>query len=315
MLIRFLPDLVTLSATFGLVLLFNSQSLGQSNLSSIADSSDHSIRKSRLVPLSIGGAVLYTGSLAGLYSLWYSDYEQTRFHFFNDNDQWLQMDKVGHAMTAYYLTEVCDRSLQWSGVDQKQSILIGSAISFSYLGVIEVFDGFSAGWGFSTGDFIANGVGIGLYASQELLWDEQRVKMRFNFIPTSFAAYRPDVLGSTIAEQSLKDYNGQAYWLSTNPHAWMNAGTWPKWLNLAVGYSATGMTGGSENVFPNLLPGEAVPDFERKRQFYLSLDLDLHGIEAKRNWFKAFRSVFGFVKIPAPAIGFDSSGRVIGGIR
>lgn len=271
--------------------------------------------RERLVPLSAAGAVLYAGSLTGLYVLWYADHEQTRFHFFNDNDQWLQMDKVGHAMTAYYLTEVSDRALMYSGVDRSTSLIVGSMVSFSYLGLIEVFDGFSAEWGFSVGDMAANVTGIALYTGQELLWRDQRVKLRYNFLPSPYSAYRPDVLGDGFLQQALKDYNGQAYWLSTNPHSWMDARQWPRWLNVAVGYSAAGMTGGSENLFPLLEPGAPVPDFNRRREFYLSVDLDLHGIEARRNWFKAFRSVFGFVKIPAPAIGFDSEGRLIGGIR
>jgi hypothetical protein len=273
------------------------------------------VRNERLIPLAITGGALYTGSLAGLYTLWYRDFDQQPFHFFNDNDQWLQMDKVGHAMTAYYMTKVSDDALTWSGVDRRKSLFISSAISFSYLGIIEVFDGFSAEWGFSMGDMVANCAGIGLYLGQEAAWGEQRLVMKYNFLPSAYAGYRPDALGATFYEQMLKDYNGQCYWLSTNPHQWINAKGWPKWLNLAIGYSAAGMTGGSENVFPLLEVGDAVPDFQRRRQVYLSLDVDLHQLPARRNWFKAVRTVFGFVKIPAPAIGIDTEGRFIGGIR
>jgi hypothetical protein len=48
-------------------------------------------------------AVLYTGAMVGLYSLWYKDVPSSSFHFFNDNNEWLQMDKMGHAMTSYYI--------------------------------------------------------------------------------------------------------------------------------------------------------------------------------------------------------------------
>ena len=278
-----------------------------------ADSS--SVVPQRLIPLSITGAVIYTGSLTGLHFLWYSDFEKQPFHFFNDNDQWLQMDKVGHAMSGYYITELSDRSLRYSGVKKNTALLTGSLVSFTYLSAIEVFDGFSAQWGFSTGDFFANTAGIALYTGQELIWNEQRLRMKFNHLPSPYPHYRPDLLGNSYAEQLLKDYNGQAYWLSTNPHNWGNAGNWPKWLNLAFGYSADGMTGGSVNEFPNLAAGAERPDFERTREFYLSLDLNLHAIEAKRNWFRAFRSLFGFIKLPAPAVGVNGQGRLIGGIR
>ena len=271
--------------------------------------------RERLVPLTIAGATLYGGSLTGLHLLWYSDYERTSFHFFNDGKQWMQMDKVGHAMTGYYITELSNRSLRYAGVKNKTALLAGSLVSFSYLSAIEVFDGFSAQWGFSPGDFTANTLGIGLYAAQELTWSEQRLRLKWNHLPTSYPSYRPDVLGTSYAEQLLKDYNGQCYWLSTNPHHWFNAGRWPRWLNVALGYSADGMTGGTTNSFPNLAPGETPPNFVRTRQYYLSLDLDLNAIEARRNWFKAFRTVFGFVKIPAPAIGINGQGQLVGGIR
>ena len=29
-------------------------------------------------------------------------YPKSKFHFINDNREWLQMDKFGHAMTSYY---------------------------------------------------------------------------------------------------------------------------------------------------------------------------------------------------------------------
>ena len=36
-----------------------------------------------------------------LNDLWYKDYPKSSFHWINDNSNWLQMDKVGHATTAY----------------------------------------------------------------------------------------------------------------------------------------------------------------------------------------------------------------------
>ena len=41
-------------------------------------------------------------------------------------------------------------------------------------------DGYSAEWGASSGDIIANALGTGLYISQELLWKEQRITPKFS---------------------------------------------------------------------------------------------------------------------------------------
>lgn len=262
----------------------------------------------RFYPMVATGGTIITGSLTGLYTLWYEDYEQSGFHTFNDNGAWLQMDKIGHTLSAYYIGEVSHTTLQWCGVKEKKAIWYGGLTGLGYLTVIEVFDGFSEEWGFSWGDMAANAAGSGLYIGQELLWEEQRIRMKYNFIPSPYAKYRPSTLGVGFLAQSLKDYNGQAYWLSTNPNSWVELDRWPKWLNLAFGYSADGMTGGDRNVFPLWEPGQSIPEFTRTRQYYLSLDLNLHGIPAKRNWFRAFRSVFGFIKVPAPALGINSKG-------
>jgi hypothetical protein len=78
------------------------------------------------------------------------------------------------------------------------------------------------------------------------MWKEQRITPKFSFHTTQYAQYRPNVLGSSLAEQMLKDYNGQTYWLSVNTPS-IKAQN-PKWLNLAIGYGANGMlTGNGEN--------------------------------------------------------------------
>jgi hypothetical protein len=46
----------------------------------------------------------------------------------------------------------------------------------------------------------------------------KRITPKFSFHTTQYAQYRPNVLGSSLAEQILKDYNGQTYWLSVNLH-------------------------------------------------------------------------------------------------
>lgn len=292
-----------------LFLFLQSNAIGQSESDSLG------VNKARLIPSVCAGAVLTFGSLYALNASWYSQYEQEGFHFFNDGNQWLQMDKVGHTTTSYFLGRFCGQTLRWSGLPRKKSALIGGGIGLAYLTAIEVMDGYSVGWGFSPGDMLANTLGTGFYVSQELLWEEQRILLKYNFLPSQYSKYRPDLLGVGFFPQALKDYNGQAYWLVTNPTDWNSSTRWPSWLSLALGYSADGLTGGSENQFPLLESGQKAPEFSRTRQVYLSVDIDLYQIEAKRNWFKAVRSVFGFVKIPAPAIGVDSQGKFLYGIR
>jgi hypothetical protein len=111
---------------------------------------------------------------------------------------------------------------------------------------------------------------------------------------------RPDVLGSSLSEELLKDYNGQAYWLSFNTHSFLQEQSrFPKWLNFAVGYGADGMTYGSVS---DQRQADNLPQFERERQLYFSLDIDLSKIETNSKALNTIFEVFGFLKIPAPAI-------------
>jgi hypothetical protein len=73
----------------------------------------------------------------------------------------------------------------------------------------------------------------------------------------------------------------------------------PSWLNLAFGYSADGMTGGSQNYLYNN-DGNSIPEFERQRQFFLSLDIDLSRIKTKSRFVNTLFGAFGFIKIPMP---------------
>jgi hypothetical protein len=246
----------------------------------------------------ISEAVLASGTLIGLNQLWYADYSKSDFHFINDNSEWLQMDKVGHSFSSYHLGRFGAEMLQWSGAGQKNQLIYGAGLGFAFLTAVEVFDGFSAEWGASSGDIIANASGTALYVSQELIWKEQRITPKFSFHTTQYASQRPAVLGSSFTEQILKDYNGQTYWLSVNLYSFSKGSKIPKWLNLALGYGGDGMiTGNKENYAQNLASNP-----QRSRQYYLSLDVDLTKIDTKSHFLKTIFSVLNTVKIPAPTI-------------
>jgi uncharacterized protein YfiM (DUF2279 family) len=246
-------------------------------------------------------SILASAALVGLNQLWYADYPRSNFHFINDNAEWLQMDKIGHFYSSYQLGRMGSEMLQWSGASKKKQLLYGAGLGFAFLTAVEVLDGYSSEWGASPGDVIANASGTALYVSQELLWNEQRIIPKFSFHTTQFAQYRPNVLGSNLTEQILKDYNGQTYWLSVNLYSFSKGSKIPKWLNLAMGYGAEGMVSGNRENSNILL----LPKTERFRQFYLSFDVDLTKIETKSHFLKTFFSVFNTLKIPAPTIEYS----------
>ena len=142
-----------------------------------------------------------TLSLVGLNQLWYADYERSKFHTLNDNDDWMQMDKLGHAFASYQIGTLGANLLNWSGVSEKDQLIYGATLGFGFLTVVEVFDGFSEEWGFSWGDMIANAAGTGLYVGQELLWKDQRIKLKYSFHQTQYAAQRPEKLGESFLQE------------------------------------------------------------------------------------------------------------------
>jgi hypothetical protein len=269
-----------------------------------------SINWKRLTPVIITGATLYVGSMTALYKTWYTNYPQSNFHFFNDNDEYLQMDKMGHFTTTYYISKLGYNSLRWSGLSENQSVLYGGGIGIMYLTVVEILDGFSAEWGFSPGDMTANTLGASLFVGEQLLWKEQRIQMKWSFHQTQYAQYRPDLLGKNLGEQWLKDYNGQTYWFSANIKSFLKKESkFPVWLNLAVGYGAEGMTGASYNSL--MYNGKIIPLYNRYRQFYLSGDIDISRIKTRSKTLHLLLNALSFIKIPFPALEF-SQGKIIG---
>lgn len=279
------------------------------------DTTSTPINKKRIACIVGAEATLYAGSLIGLNELWYKNYPRSSFHFFDDNQEWLQMDKAGHFTTAYYIGRIGIGFFKWGGMPRKKAIWYGGMLGSVYQSTIEIMDGYSKEWGFSIGDFAANTAGSAFVIAQALAWDEQRIVLKYGFQNSACAVYRPDLLGSSLQERLLKDYNGQTYWLSVNPSSFMHAETrFPKWLNIAIGYGADGMLGGYSN--PSITDKNGVElNFERYRQFYLSLDVDLTRIKTKSVFLKTVFAAVGFIKIPAPALEFNKhgiSGRWIG---
>jgi hypothetical protein len=260
--------------------------------------------------LLVGGiqTVLVGGTLTGLHLLWYKQYSSGAFHTFNDDAEWCQMDKTGHFMSAYTIANIANRSWAISNLNYRKAAWISGLTSFGYLSTIEIMDGFSSGWGFSTSDMIANTAGCALFVSQQLFFKKQIVLPKFGFAPSPYAQMRPELLGTNFTEQLLKDYNGQTYWLSVNVASFLENDTrFPQWLNIAVGYGANGMTGGHSNPVMYNSAGNTIT-IERYRQLYFSLDIDLRKIPTRSPVLRFVLDTLNFIKIPAPAIEINKYG-------
>jgi uncharacterized protein YfiM (DUF2279 family) len=269
-----------------------------------------SVSIARVKGVAVTGLGGYTISMAALYSVWYKPYSSGEFHTFNDNGQWEGMDKLGHVTTAYYVSRIGREALWWTGMNNTKSTLYGAGYALLFQTTVEIFDGFSDGWGFSWGDMAANSIGTGFYVAQQLLVKDQPFTLKFSYSPSEYPQYRKDILGESWNEQALKDYNGQTYWLSANIYAFLpRESKFPKWINVAGGYGADGMLGGYSN--PDMVNGQPIPHFDRYRQFYLSLDVDFTRIPTRSKFVKTLFIALSFVKIPFPTIEFNTKGETI----
>ncbi|MCB9246179.1 MAG: DUF2279 domain-containing protein [Flavobacteriales bacterium] len=256
--------------------------------------------------LAWANGITYTAGISGLYFLWYADYPMEGFHFFNDNAEWAQMDKVGHAASCYMEGLAGIEMMRWAGFNDRKAIWLGGSYGLLWQGAVEVLDGFSSGWGFSTGDMAANLLGTGLVIGQELSWQEQRIQVKYSFTQSKYAAYRPNVLGEGFIQQALKDYNGQTYWCSFNLSTFSPKSKIPDWLNVAIGYGIDGYVGARTNDLGPDYP-EHILQYTRSRQFYLSPDIDLRKLHVERTWVKVALHVLNSIKFPAPALEYRTA--------
>lgn len=251
-----------------------------------------SLNKKRLIGSSVAIGTTYIGSIISLQQVWYKESFQKDFHLFNDGKNWLQMDKAGHVFTGYHLAAILSGNFRWNGIETKKSNLIGSSIGLSYLTSLELMDGFSKDWGFSWWDMASNIGGATLFVGQEYAFSKQIFIPKFSFHTTKYAPIRSEVLGSNFPEQLLKDYNGQTYWLSFSPGN-LGLKSVPKWLCLSFGYSADEKLVGNAEVYQN---------YNSKREFLFSLDIDLNELNIKNEFWKKVLKQVNLIKIPFPAL-------------
>lgn len=269
------------------------------------DTVSATVKKQRIVGLSAGFAAGYSSSLVLLHKAWYSQNSRSSFHFHNDLSHWKQVDKAGHFWTAFQQSRAGVDALRWAGVNEKKSIWIGGMLGIVLQTPIEIFDGYSPGYGASWSDFTANTLGSAALIAQQLHWGEIRIMPKFSFRRTAYAPHRPEMFGASLAEQILKDYNGQTYWLSVDISSFLpNESRYPKWLNLAAGYGAGEMIYGSP-------AHNHVQGYNAYRQFFLSPDINLLNLPVKSKLLKKVLYILSIYRIPMPALEFNSRNQLI----
>jgi len=266
---------------------------------SFVDNYPDTLDKKRLYTVIGTEALSYSAGISFLSFIWYRDHQRVPFHYYNDLKGYLQMDKAGHAFGAYRESFSAYYALRWAGVDKKKSLIYGGSLGLIFQTPIEIFDGLYEGWGFSWTDMAANTLGSVLFITQEALFDEQVVLMKFSYSPSIYPKYH-SILGEAHWERFFLDYNGHTYWLSGGIKRITGINSIPPWLNFAIGYSGNGMIYEFEN--PLYYQGQPFPYLERYRQFLFSFDINFSKIPTKSKFLKKTFRAINLLKVPFPAL-------------
>lgn len=263
-----------------------------------------SLNNKRILGVSGALGVSATGGMIGLWNLWYKNGESGQWKFVDDSKNWLHMDKVGHAYTAYKLNQTCSDLYNWSGVSELKSRWIGFGYAMGFQTTLELFDGFSSDWGFSWSDMGFNALGSGFYVGQQFLWNEERIIPKFSSTPSKYAELRPEVLGTSFAESVLKDYNGQTYWLSFSPGTF-GENSFPSWLCFSFGYSVDQKIQGDIETYTDISSGIS---YHSTRELTFSMDIDFSRIPVRKPWLRVLLKQLNYIKVPFPALVINNSG-------
>lgn len=264
------------------------------------------LNRKKLRAAIITQASFYVAGTAYLYNVWYHDSERVPFHYYKDGKGYNQIDKFGHAYGSYVYSSISYHWFRSAGLSKTKSLIFGGTMGLVMQTPIEIFDGIYEGWGFSWSDMAGNAAGSALLISQEILFDRQLFQYKFSYSYSDYAKQANGYLGENYIDGLFYDYNGHTYWLSTGINNFVLKEKLPDWLNLAIGYSAGGMFGEFENI--SHFRGETIPEKQRYRQFLLAPDIDWTKLKTKSKFLKGLFFAMNFVKLPAPALEYNSKG-------
>ncbi len=289
-----------------------------SRADSLSDSSFNYSKRKKIVLAA--GISSYTAVGTGLYFAWYNQFDQSAFHSFDDWDEWVQMDKVGHIYSAYLQSDLIYGVSRWAGFDQDQALKLGAISSLAGQLGIEIMDGFSTQWGFSWTDMGSNVLGTSLFYFQQKHLGHQMFRMKFSYWPVSYSPSTfsssggqafssqemrsQSLFGSSGLERFLKDYNGQTIWISSSLYHFFPRRNIPKWLAISFGYSGKNLYGGVSNEWE--VDGQLFSvDNPRTRQFILALDYNLSELKSNRPLVKSLLRFANIIKWPAPGVSYS----------
>lgn len=169
-------------------------------------------------------------------------------------------DKLGHGYSFYVSTRLLKKGFEWAGHGSKQAAQLAGLSSAALSVGVEIMDGFTDKYGFSTEDMIMNlsGIGMGVFLESYPQWDEL-FDFRLKYWPSSDARELKEY-------DPLADYSGQTYLFIVKASGipFLRQNTFSRYLELAVGYGTRGYQ-----------PTDGTGRQETSRHLYYGISLNL----------------------------------------
>lgn len=211
------------------------------------------------------------------------------FHFENDFDYSLNLDKFGHFASGVALGELFYEGYHWAGISEFYSYLFAGLSAMSTHIAIDIKDGFAPSWGFSIFDVLSGSLGGFLPMAERYVPVFKYVDLKWSYWINTKAYYRQNHQASDGI--FTDDYVNQTYWASFKPYRLLPAAAreyYPSWLAFAVGLSI------DEKVFTK----EPHP----RREVYIALDYDLEALRPQSRWARTLIKTLNYFKLPAPTV-------------
>jgi hypothetical protein len=237
----------------------------------------------------VGGTLL--GSMAAIHIYqqngWWKD-NRADFHFQEDLQYGLWVDKIGHFYGGYLVGYAIQKSVEWANVPEEHAVWIGAGGGLLFQTYVEVEDGFST-WGFDRVDFAMDVGGAAWLIGRQYVPMLRRFDVKLSYHASPLLGGTEGIGFRGQQHLVIDDYEGQTFWLGVKVHDFLPESMkslWPDFLCLAVGYGARDVA--NTNAYRILL---------------LAPDLDMTKVIPPRTSFlKALGEVLNFIHMPLPAV-------------
>ena len=221
---------------------------------------------------------------------------RTKFHFQNDWEYALWIDKLGHWWGATAIHHLFSSALRWSNFSDVSSMWLSSFMALTYQLYIETYDGYARDWGFSPGDALFDFGGAFYPLLQYYYPPLKNVNLKLSYYPSKRLLKKDPNDELYKNKFVIDDYEGQSFYLSFKINNILPDNLeklWPDFLCLAIGYEMRNWN------------GYAVAD----KNYFLTLDYDFEQVPLYGQFWQFLKNTFNLIHFPAPGIRF-SNGKI-----